>query len=80
MAYAKTNPPAKVADAIGGGPTLWMYQSTDVKATVIAANYITNAIDLGMRVGDAVIILDTTSPLSSLAIVSALASTGSTLV
>lgn len=80
MAYSKTLPPVKVADGLAGGPNLWMYQSTDVKATVIAANYITNASDLGMRVGDAVIILDTTSPLSSLAIVSAVATTGSTLV
>lgn len=80
MAYATTNPPTKVADAIGGGPSLWLYKSADVKASVIAAAYVTNAVDLGMRVGDAVIILDTTSPLSSLAIVSVVAAAGSTMV
>lgn len=81
MAYvAATNPPIKIADGIGGGPTLWLYKSADAKATVIAAGYITNALDLGFRVGDLVLISDTTTPLASLTCVSVVASTGSTLV
>lgn len=80
MAYVTTNPPNKIADALAGGPTLWLYKSADAKATVIAASYITNAVDLGMKVGDLVLISDTTTPLSSLTIVSAVAAAGSTLV
>ena len=47
---------------------------------MIAAGYISNAVDLGLKVGDLVLISDTTTPLASLAIVSAVAASGSTLV
>lgn len=78
MAYSTSSPPIRIVGGIDG-ISLWLYQSADAAATVKAANYITNAKDLGMKVGDAVIILDTNTPLSTLAIVSAVASTGSTL-
>ena len=79
MAYSTTLPPTKVADQISG-LTVWVYKSTDAKATVIAAGYISNAVDLGLKVGDLVLISDTATPLASLAIVSAVAASGSTLV
>lgn len=79
MAYVTSSPPIKVAEGIDG-VSLWLYKSADAAATVKAANYVTNAADLGMKVGDAFIILDTATPLSTLTIVSAVASTGSTLV
>jgi hypothetical protein len=78
MAYSTSSPPIKVSEGIDS-VNLWLYQSADAAATVKAANYITNAKDLGMKVGDGIIILDTNTPLSTLAIVSAVASTGSTL-
>lgn len=80
MSYATTNPPAKVTDTLTGGPQMWIYSSTDDDNTVIAASYITNAQALGMRVGDLVYIWDSTTPKGSLAYVSAVASTGSTMV
>ena len=60
MTYATTNPPQLVVGAIGGtGAQLWSYRSTDDAATVNSANYITNATELGMRVGDLVHVVDT---------------------
>lgn len=78
MAYVTTSPPIKISQGIDS-VSLWLYQSADAAATVKAANYITNAQALGMKVGDGIIILDTNTPLATLAIVSAVASTGSTL-
>lgn len=78
MAYDTTKPPVRMSQGIDSF-TVWAYQSADVKATVIAAGYISNAVDIGMKVGDLVLIADTTTPLASLAIVSAVASTGATL-
>lgn len=79
MSYATTNAPYKLTGGFGSGKTLWMYVSADDDATVIAANYITNAAELGMKVGDPVLIWDTTTPKGSLAFVSVVASTGSTM-
>lgn len=78
MAYSKSNPPIKISQGIDS-KSVWLYVSADAKATVIAANYVTNAEDLGMKVNDAVIIVDTATPLASLVMVSAVASTGSTM-
>lgn len=63
--YSTSNPPAQVGQRFGSGPALWMYSSTDAIAAVDATDYITNASDLGMRTGDAVLILDTTNSLTS---------------
>ena len=78
MAYSTSSPPIRVTGGIDA-VNQWLYKSADSAATVKAANYITNAQDLGMKVGDAIIILDTATPAATLAIVSAVASTGSTL-
>lgn len=66
MAYAVTNPPLKVA---GGLTTrsLWMYYSTDIMGDVDAVGYFTNGYELGMRVGDFILVGDTTTPLGWLA-------------
>lgn len=79
MAYATTNPPVKISDAIAGGPSQWAYASTDVDDTVIAAGYVTNALNLGMRVGDRVDIWDSGTPKGSIAFVTTVTSTGSTM-
>ena len=80
MAYSTSNPPAKVADRLAGGPTMWLYSSTDAIAAVDAAGYFTNGGDLGMAVGDFVFIVDTTNGLSSLGHVSAISSGAATVV
>lgn len=90
MAYVTTNPPRQVrnvglyvgnlASATRGvGGQYWVYNSADAKATVAAANYFTNAVALGMLVGDVIEVQDTVTPMVSLHRVTAVASTGSTL-
>jgi len=55
MAYATANPPALIAQGIGGvGPKIWIYNDDDPTATVDGDGYITNADALGMKVGDIV--------------------------
>lgn len=68
------------------GQQLWMYgpksttdTQTDAVATVRAAGYISDAKAKGMRVGDVVMVTDTTTPLVSLSRVSVVATTGATL-
>jgi hypothetical protein len=59
MAYATSNPPALIAQRIGGGGGVWRYDSTDPNTTVRGANYITNGGDLGLKVADTVVGTDT---------------------
>lgn len=88
--YSTSNPP-RVKTAPGlysgnsgsttraeGGNT-WHYVSGDAKATVAAAGYFTNALALGMLVGDIVEVNDTVTPMISLHRVTAVSSSGSTL-
>ena len=80
MAYSTENPPAKIAEAVNGAGSLWMYKDGDAIAAVDAAGYFSNAGDLGMEVGDFVFIIDTTNNLSSLGHVSAISSGAATVV
>jgi len=80
MAYSTSNPPALVSQAIAGGPSLWFYSSADAIADVDAAGYFSNGGDLGMKVGDSLIIVDTTNSLSSMGQVSTLSSGAATVV
>ena len=59
MAYSVDNPPALITQNIGGGHKLWSYKSTDAATAVRVDGYITNARDLGMSVGDLVMVVDT---------------------
>jgi hypothetical protein len=65
MAYAVTNPPALIADKVGGSGSVWLYKSTDDDATTNGAGYYTNGVPLGMAVGDIVLVIDTTTPKGS---------------
>lgn len=66
MAYVTTNPPRMItAGAIGGANNIWMYVSTDAAATVDTLNYFTNGYSLGMRIGDQVIVINTTSKITT---------------
>ena len=65
MAYATTNPPHMLTSCIGGGPALWMYNSTDVHTTVAGADYFSNGDALGMKVGDAVIVGKTSATIGN---------------
>jgi predicted RNA-binding protein with PUA-like domain len=48
--------------SIGNQPAIWVYKSADAKATVVAAGYITDALQRGMKVGDIVLVFDTATP------------------
>jgi hypothetical protein len=66
MAYSTSNPPRLISQAIGGSGALWLYEHTDAIATVNTSGYITNGYDLGMQVGDTVIVRDSATPTTSL--------------
>ena len=80
MAYVTTNPPIRVTGGIAG-PSLWMYQhATDDRTAVIAQNYFTNGLDLGMKIGDFVLHFETDALLGSLSCVNTVGSTGTLMV
>ena len=55
MAYSTSNPPALITKRVGDlGGAMWSYDSTDAATVVRAINYFTNALELGMKVGDIV--------------------------
>jgi hypothetical protein len=82
MSYDPTNAqPALIAQGIGGGRKLWFYSSTDAATTVDGAGYFTDGWALGMRAGDAVLVLDNdASPLALTAHVVSAATAGTTTV
>lgn len=61
MAYSASNPPTRIGGQVGG-QQVWSYIDGDAKATVVGAGYITNALQLGMKVGDILLGFDTTTP------------------
>lgn len=65
MAYSTSNPPALIGGTLTG-KKLWLYVSTDDDSTVNGASYFSNGKQLGMGVGDVVIVSDTTTPKVSL--------------
>jgi lipid-binding SYLF domain-containing protein len=85
MAYATTNPPVLTfsgaltrgnPNANASEPTgqnIWAYSSADAAATVNGAGYFTNGGDLGMKLGDIVLIWNTAGALSSISRVSTVA-------
>jgi hypothetical protein len=83
MAYSTSLPPFLMVGSMGGlAPNIWSYASIDPIATVRGATYITNAVDLGMKVGDIVFSYenDQTAPaLASVSVVGTVTSSGATL-
>lgn len=71
MAYSTSNPPKLLVGSLvsGDGPSLWTYKHTDVAADVDAANYFSDGDKLGMKVGDFVLVYDTTTPLAHIFVV-----------
>ncbi len=55
MAYSTSNPPRCISQSVGAnGGDIWFYNSADAATVVRINGYITNAGDLGMKVGDIV--------------------------
>ncbi len=75
MAYSAAIPPVLYIPAIGDYPNVWIYKSADDDATTNGAGYYTNGKDLGMKLNDVVIVVDTATPLVSLCSVSSVNST-----
>lgn len=59
MAYSTSNPPKCLVPGVGGGPAIWVYQSTDAHGVVATGPYFTNGGALGMKAGDIVFVQDT---------------------
>lgn len=89
MAYSTTNPPIKQnagpltsgpnrSETGNGGGNFWLYNSTDVIATVEGANYFTNAQALGMLPSDLIYVVDSTSPHAYLTTLATVTATGGT--
>lgn len=65
MAYDSANPPALVAQGIGGYGKQWVWVTAEAAGTVDANDYIDNGDDLGMGVSETVIVVDTATPLTT---------------
>jgi lipid-binding SYLF domain-containing protein len=81
MAYSTTIPPVQIVPRMGENhAAIWVYASADVDADVDAVGYFTNGDDLGMKLHDVVFIVDETTPLVTLAFVSAVTAGGAATV
>lgn len=80
MAYNKANLRKIIHGGIDSNTagSIWMYTSADAVATVVAQDYITDPVDQGMLVNDLVIIIDTATPLISIARVKTVSSVSTT--
>lgn len=79
MSYSTTIPPKCVLPGVGGGPALWVYTSADARTTVEGAGYFTNATDLGLKLGDIVIVVYTTGYATTIHAVSAVSAGAATI-
>lgn len=79
MAYSTANPPKCLVSGIGGGPQIWNYTSGDARTTVEGANYFSNAKQLGMRLGDTVVVVYTTGYVTTIHSVSATSGNAATI-
>lgn len=79
MAYSVLTPPVKLVSPMAGAPGIWSYSSTDAVATVRGANYFTNALDLGMKPGDAVWSFNSSGNLGSWSVVQTVTAAGATM-
>jgi hypothetical protein len=62
-----------------GAGNLWQYRSTELGTAVDGAGYFTNAKDLGMKVGDMVLVYESTNVALRTMVVVTVSSTGADL-
>ena len=85
MAYSTLLPPVLTAFAgltRSANNEFWLYKEAATFDTIRAAGYISNALDLGMKVGDGILHWDSTSasaPILTFGRVTAVSSTGATI-
>jgi hypothetical protein len=81
MAYATTNPPQLLMGAFTAGngnyPGIWTYASADAASVVRVTGYFSNADDLGMTVGDLILVQDTDTQLTTMHVVLSVTAGGS---
>lgn len=66
MAYNTNNPPVRLRASIDGSSSaLWSYQSANSLTQVTAAGFISNADNLGLKVGDTIFVAETDNNYSS---------------
>jgi hypothetical protein len=75
MAYSKDNLFLMTPPSLMGDHRWWTYKSADAIAIVIAAGYISDAKDMGMKVHDLVWVVDTATPTYHWCVVRAISST-----
>ena len=61
MAYSTSNPPQLLVPSIGATPALWAYKSTNLSTDTIASGFYSNGSNLGMKVADIVLVVNSTS-------------------
>ena len=77
MAYNTANSPGLIAQKNGSdGAAHWVYKDADPFETVAADGYFTNGYDLGMKVGDQMLVIDTAKNSARLAFVSSVVTDG----
>ena len=60
-ASSSPNPPTLMTQRIAGGPAVWAYKSTNTAGTAAASSYFSDGDALGMRVGDFVHVVNTST-------------------
>jgi hypothetical protein len=81
MAYSTSSPPQLLVPSIGGTPALWTYKSTNTSTEVLASGFFANGSALGMKVGDFVLNINSTSGVPYLTgVLSVAASSAATVV
>lgn len=81
MAYSETNPPLMITQTVAAH-RIFYYTSTNAVGAVDATGFFTNGLDLGLGVGDKVIVYQssTGTPKMTDTHVSAVSSTGATVI
>lgn len=80
MAYSTSNPPQLIAPSIGGKPALWIYTSTHSSTEIIAASFFSNGSNLGMKAGDLLLSVISSSFTPCLTAVSSVAASSAATV
>jgi hypothetical protein len=61
MAYSTSNPPQILVPSLGGGVAMWAYRSTNTSTECLATGFFSNGSALGMKAGDLVTCINSTS-------------------
>lgn len=81
MAYSTSNPPTLLVPSIGAFPAVWAYRSTNTSTEVLASGFFSNGSALGMKAGDLLVTINSTSGIPALVGVSSVtASSAATVV